>query len=219
MARRVPVAIIGLAALICNACGASPTSPTDTDTTTADSFALRGIVTGYEGAALQGATLEVLDGANKGRRAVTDAQGRYAFSGLQAGGFTIEASAVDYATSTQPVTLTANSSVDFQLRVFLAQIGVVGDSLLFVDSPNGKYSAQGEVINTGDGCAAELVGTANLLDKNLMLVATLVWSMPSNEIVRPGGRYTYQFCCLTREQATIITKFNASFRWVTVHCS
>ena len=91
MEKRTLVTIIGLAAFVCSACGASPTEPT------ANSFALRGIVTGYEGAVLEGATLEVLDGANRGTRVVTDAQGRYGFSDLAPGAFTMQASAVDYA--------------------------------------------------------------------------------------------------------------------------
>ena len=213
MEKRSFVTIVSLAALVCSACGASPTQPT-----TANRFALRGIVTGYEGAALQGATLAVIDGVNKGKSVVTDAQGRYGFAGLEPGGLTIEASAVDYATATKPVTLVADASVDFQLRVLLAQISVVGDTLTFVGNANGTFSAQGQAVNTGDGCAAELSGTANLVDKNLILVATLLYSMPPNQILRPGDRFTYEFCCLTRDQATAVTKFNASFRWETVHC-
>ena len=89
MEKRTLVSIIGLAALICNACGASPTEPTAT------SFALRGIVTGYEAAALQGAIVEVIDGVNKGKSVVTDAQGRYGFIDRAPGGFTVQATAVD----------------------------------------------------------------------------------------------------------------------------
>jgi len=43
-------------------------------------------------------------------------------------------------------------------------------------------------------------------------------SMPPNQILRPGDRYTYDFCCLTRDQAMEVARFNAHFRWVTVHC-
>ena len=217
MGVRSLIGIIGVAGLISSACGASPTSPTSP---TATSFALGGVVTGYEGAALQGAMLEVMDGVNKGQRVVADAQGRYGFTDLQAGGFTIQASAVDYAMATKPITLTADTSVDFELRVLLAQIANIGEpTLIFGDKPGGTFSAQGEVVNTGDGCAAEMTGTAKLLDKNLILIATLFWSMPPNEILRPGDRYTYEFCCLTRDQAMAASTFNANFRWGTVHCT
>jgi hypothetical protein len=210
------VTIVGLTALVCSACGGSPTEPSEPR---ANSFALRGIVSGYEGAALQGAILAVIDGVNKGKSVVTDAQGRYGFTDLEPGGLTVQASAVDYATTTRPVTLTADTTVDFQLRVLLAQIAAASDTLLFVGNPNGTFSAQGQAINTGDGCAAELTGTANLVDKDLILVATLLWSMPPTQILRPGDRYTYEFCCLTRDQATTAARFNASFRWVTVPCT
>ncbi len=212
MEKRTLVAITGISALICSACGASPTEPT------AISFALRGIVTGYEGAALQGATLEVIDGVNKGKSVVTDAQGRYGFTDLEPGGMTIQASAVDYATATKPVTLAADVDVDFQLRVLLAQIAIVA-GVTPVSHPTGTYGAQFQITNAGDGCAADVTGTADFFDKNRALVTSLAWSAPLNTMLRPGDRSTYEFCCLARDQAAAVTSYNANFKWVTVHCT
>ena len=212
MEKRTLVAIIGLAALVCNACGASPTEPSATG------FALRGIVTGYEGAALQGATLEVIEGVNKGKSVVTDAQGRYGFTDLGPGVLTIQASAVDYATATKPMTLTADSAVDFQLKVLLAQIGIIGPPTP-VAHPNGTYGARFQIVNSGDGCASDMYGTADLLDKNRALITSLGWSAPPATVLRPGDRLGDEFCCLTRDQAAAVTAYNANFRWVTVHCT
>ena len=213
MEKRTLVTIVGLAALVCSACGASPTQPT-----TANSFALRGIVTGYEGAALQGATLAVIDGVNKGRSVVTDAQGRYGFSDLEPGGLTIQASAVDYATAMKPMTLVADAAVDFQLRVLLAQIGIIVPPTP-VGHPNGTFGAQFQLVNSGDGCASDMSGTADLLDENRTLITSLGWSAPPAAVLRPGDRLGDEFCCVTRDQAAAVTAYNANFRWVTVHCT
>jgi hypothetical protein len=211
MGMRALVGIIALAGLISSACGASPTSP-------ATSFALHGTVTGYEGAALQGATLEVVDGVNQGKRVVTDAQGRYGFIELQPGALTIQASAVDYAPATKPVMLAADVAVDFQLRVLLAQLVIVG-AVSPVSYPNGTFAAQFQLVNSGDGCASEMAGVADLFDKNRTLITRLAWSAPPAAVLRPGDRLGEEFCCLTRDQAAAVTTYNANFRWVTVHCT
>ena len=207
-----------------SACGGTPTSPTLIEdptllgNSTSTRVALRGIVTGYEGAPLTEAIVEVIDGVNAGRRAVTDAEGRYSFTGLQLGDMTLRASAVDYATFTKSYTLTTDTSLTIQLRVLLARIVIVGDTLEFVRKPDGMVSVQAQAVNTGDGCAAELVGTATLVDDEITTVATLTSTMPSDQILRPGERYLVDFCCLTRDEATAVEKWRANFKWVTVHC-
>lgn len=216
IAKRSLVIFATLVAAFSSGCGSvTPTSPT---ASTASSFALRGIVTGYEGAALPGAILEILDGANHGQRVVTDVLGRYGLTGLQPGGFTIQASAVDYATTTKPVTLTADLSLDFPLRVLLAQIAIIG-TVTPLGHLNGTFGAQFQVVNTGDGCAADVSGTADFFDMNRTLITSLAWSATAIPVFRPGDRFTFEFCCLTREQAAAITQYNSNFRWVTVHCA
>jgi hypothetical protein len=215
LAEKSLLTFAALVAAFGSGCGSVTESPT---APTATSFALRGVVTGYEGAALLGATLEILDGANRGQRVVTDVEGRYGFTGLQPGGFTIQASAVDYATTTKPMALTADSAVDFQLRVLLAQIVFIG-TIVPVSHPNGTFGAQGQAMNAGDGCAADVSGTADLLDRNRALVTSLAWSAPPTPILRPGDRFSFEFCCLTREQAGAVANYNSNFKWVTVHCT
>ena len=212
MEKRTRVAIVVLAELVCSACGASPMQPT-----TATSFALRGIVTGYEGAALQGATLAVIDGVNQGKSVVTDAQGQYGFTDLEPGELTIKASAIDYATATKPVTLVADTAVDFQLRVLLAQIGIIGQAIAVAHS-NGTFGVQFQMVNTGDGCAASVTGTADFFDKNRAPLTNLTFSAPPTAMLRPAEQSTYEFCCLTREQSAAVTTYSANFKWVTVHC-
>lgn len=212
LAKRSLIALV--AAALCSSCGSGvPTSPSSSAT-----FAIRGSVTGYQGALLSGAILEVVDGTNQGQKAVTDSQGRYSFARLQAGGFTIRASAVDHATATREVMLTGDTSLEFQLRVLLAQFVVVG-TLTTVINPNGTITAQGHSLNTGDGCAAQVTGTANFRDLNGAIVATLVWSLPPATVVRPGEQISYEFCCVSREQAGVITTYDADFRGITVRCS
>ena len=213
--------LLTLAALVTafgTGCGSvTPVSPT-APTPTATSVALRGVVTGYEGVPLLGATLEILDGTNRGQRVITDVQGRYGFTGLQPGGFTIQASAVDYATLTNPVTLIADMSLDLTLRVLLAQFAIVG-TMTPLSHPNGTLGAQFQLVNTGDGCAADVSGTADFFDKNRGLVTSLAWSAPPTPIFRPGDQVGFEFCCQSRDQSAAVTTYNANLKWVTVHCS
>lgn len=160
----------------------------------------------------------MIDGVNKGKRVVTDAQGRYGFANLDPGGLTIQASAVDYTTATKPITLAADAAVDFQLRVPLAQLGIIAPPTPVAHS-NGTYGAQFQLVNSGDGCASDMHGTADLFDKNRTLITSLGWSGPPAAVLRPGDRLADEFCCLTRDQAAAVTNYNANFRWATVHCT
>jgi hypothetical protein len=214
MAKRLLLPLSALALSI--ACGgATPTSPTSTSSAT---FAIRGSVTGYQDAPLGGATLEILDGINQGQRVVTDVQGRYSFARLHPGEFTVRATAEDHATATKGVMLTADTSLEFQLRVLLAQFVVVG-TLAVANGPDGTLVARGQSSNIGDGCAAQITGTANFRDVNGAIVTTLVWSAPPGTIVRPGEQVSYEFCCVSSEQAVVIRRYEADFRGTTVRCS
>jgi hypothetical protein len=50
-----------------------------------------------------------------GKSTTTDASGNYGFTGLQQSGFTVNASATNYASQSKSVTLTSNQAVSFQL--------------------------------------------------------------------------------------------------------
>jgi carboxypeptidase family protein len=212
MAKRSLIALVAVA--LCSACGSvDPTSPSST------TFAIRGTVTDYQGAPLGGAVLEVMDGPNAGQKAVADAQGRYSFARLQAGEFTIQVTAVDHAPATKRVMLAADTSLEFQLRIAaLAQFVVLG-TLTIVNNPDGTFAARGQSVNTGEGCAAQVSGTANFRNVDGEIVTTLVWSLPPTTVIRPGEQVSYEFCCITPEQAAVIRKYDGELRAIAVHCS
>ncbi|MCC7416061.1 MAG: carboxypeptidase regulatory-like domain-containing protein [Acidobacteria bacterium] len=62
------------------------------------------------------ATLTVVSGSDAGTRAASDAAGRYAFTGLSSGRFTVTIEAPGYERATPIVDLTRDLSVDFALR-------------------------------------------------------------------------------------------------------
>jgi hypothetical protein len=212
------IAFVALA--LCCACGSTPpTSPSAiAPSTTTRTFAVYGSVTDYQGAVVSGAILEILDGNNEGERAVTDVQGRYSFGRLQAGGFTILAAAIDHATATKQVMLTADTSLEFQLSLLGAEFVIVG-ALTTTSNPDGTMAARGQSLNIGAGCAAEVSGAANFRDVNGAIVTTLSWSLPPTTVVRPGEQVSYDFCCVTHEQAIVITNYDADFRGTSVRCS
>jgi hypothetical protein len=81
-------------------------------------YALSGLVNdGTSGASgrIPNVTVKVVDGANTGKSAITDASGNYAITGLAPGRFTLSASATDFQTATKTDSLSANTTVDFAL--------------------------------------------------------------------------------------------------------
>jgi hypothetical protein len=80
-------------------------------------FALTGHLTdGTSGGALPNITVQITSGTNAGKSAVTDSSGNYVMSSLSAGTFTLSVAAVGYQTTTQQVTLSANTRVDLVLQ-------------------------------------------------------------------------------------------------------
>ncbi|MCL4814501.1 MAG: carboxypeptidase regulatory-like domain-containing protein [Vicinamibacteraceae bacterium] len=65
---------------------------------------------------IAGARVSIGDGPNAGRSTTTDAAGTYTFASLERSGFTVTASADGYEPRSQGVDLTANRTVNFQLR-------------------------------------------------------------------------------------------------------
>jgi hypothetical protein len=64
---------------------------------------------------MPGTLVKVLDGLNAGLSAVTDGTGNYAITGISPGGLTLSASATDYETATQQVTISGDTGVNFVL--------------------------------------------------------------------------------------------------------
>src|SRR5262245_62322819 len=91
--------LVALAAIVTVACGgSSPNSPTPL--ASANHWTIGGIIRST-GTPIVGASVRVLDGANAGKTATTDAGGRYVLAGLEQGGFTIQVSATGYLTTTK----------------------------------------------------------------------------------------------------------------------
>ena len=80
-------------------------------------FTLSGTLTdGTSHGILPNLTIQISAGTNVGKSTVTDGNGNYVMSGLSAGAFTLSVSAISYQTTTQQVTLSANTRVDLVLQ-------------------------------------------------------------------------------------------------------
>lgn len=110
MPGRVCVIVFLLIATGCSGGGSSsPVIPS------APRWQLSGTVRCNGGDPVASGTLEITDGPNAGRRATTDASGRYLFSALEQATFSVRASAADHQSVTRGVALTANAVLDFNL--------------------------------------------------------------------------------------------------------
>ncbi len=91
----------------------SPTLPTNPATAT---FTLTGTVVDQQtGNGIPSARVDVLDGVDANRSAVTDSSGAYTLTDVRAGAFNLSVSASGYATIHQRVTVDANTTVNFSL--------------------------------------------------------------------------------------------------------
>jgi len=93
----------------------TPTTPTPNPTPTPTTFTLSGTVTDTSSAPINGARVVVADGINAGRSTTASSTGAFTFTGLQASGMTVNASADGYVTQGQGVTLTSNQTLNFRL--------------------------------------------------------------------------------------------------------
>lgn len=115
---RMIVALLSLTitATLATGCnrGASPLAPSSP---TPSSLDLTGAVTD-NGASqpVPNAHIDIVDGANQGKSATADANGRYDLADLQPGTFSVRAQADGFEATAQAVTLTDNRTVNFALR-------------------------------------------------------------------------------------------------------
>jgi hypothetical protein len=91
------------------------TSPS-TDTTPLP-ISLSGVVTasGAAGAPVKGATIQILDGVNKGLVTTTDAKGAYKFENVSAGNANVQASRDGFPDAVAGVYINTGSTLDFQM--------------------------------------------------------------------------------------------------------
>jgi hypothetical protein len=135
------------------ACGGgsnnSPTTPSTTPTETTKTFTLSGQVTdSLTGSGISGATVTVADGVNAGKSARTSSSGAYSLANLQQSGFTVNVAAADYLATAKGVTLTADTTLSFQLQPAgpRTRFGA-GTYLVGTDIAAGRYFS-----NPSNGC-------------------------------------------------------------------
>jgi hypothetical protein len=113
------LALVGIVAVTAAACGKSPTAPTPGPVPpAATTYSLSGAVltAGEDGAVpIEGARVAISREADT-FEAVTGADGRYEFSNLAAGFWTILVQKEGYADATAEVELSDSTSVDFMLE-------------------------------------------------------------------------------------------------------
>lgn len=96
----------------------SPTTPTTPAPPAATTYSVTGSVTDQQsGRAIASALVRVMDGADANKAAVTDANGAYSLTGLQAGQFELNISASGYSSLSQKVTLQTSTTMSFALQV------------------------------------------------------------------------------------------------------
>ena len=128
-------------------------------------YALIGVITDISThAGIPGARLEVLTGANAGTTATADQSGAYVFANLVAGSFRLRASADNYASGEQGVTVPDNPRADFELRHIAYMLtGVITDS----SKHAGIAAARVEAINgpnAGKAATTDTTGTYVMTD-------------------------------------------------------
>lgn len=116
-ARLLTAAFLSVALIGCGG-DSSPTTPTTPGTPPPATFSLTGRVTESAPSAfvaVAGATLGIADGPNAGRTATTNGNGEYQFTGLQAGGFTLNVAAPGYHAASAGITLSGSITRNFTL--------------------------------------------------------------------------------------------------------
>lgn len=152
MLKHTSVVLALLGAVTCGGGGGAATNPTTPSTPTpppVTTFTLSGQVTdSLTTIPIAGATVSVLDGTNAGKSTTTNSSGNYTLSGLQQSGFTIRATANDYVAAEKSLTLTANTTLSFQLHTAgpRTRFGA-GTYLVNKDIASGRYYG-----DPGDGC-------------------------------------------------------------------
>lgn len=169
------LALVAALGLLSACGGTSATSPTPTPTptpVTPTTFTLTGQVTSTSGAALSGATVRIVDGANAGRSTTTSA-GAYSLPGLSLSGFTLTASAANYVASSQGVTLTSNQSVNFQLAPTpLFTVSGTGNTVFDMPASVARVRIQGRWLNRDTSNFVVRIGGRLIVNEILRTVLT-----------------------------------------------
>lgn len=110
IARKAIIAVC-LTAFACG--GSQPMPPTSPPTT----FTLSGrVIDADTGAPLAGAAVNILDGKDAARAAVTDVAGSFRLTGLTIGGFTVRVQDAGYDSFFQGITFVADTSIEVRMK-------------------------------------------------------------------------------------------------------
>ena len=111
---------------------------------------------GMNASGISGATVSIADGPNAGKSATTSSSGSYSFTGLQSSGFTVNAAATNYSPSSKGVTLTSNSTLNFNLQsVPLFSMSGVGNTVFNMPTTVSRIHIVGTY--TGNCCSNFIV--------------------------------------------------------------
>jgi Carboxypeptidase regulatory-like domain len=152
---RIAVVCAALATLLLvGACGGNSSAPA-TPTPVATSYTLSGTVS--ETSPITGVVsdvrIDVLDGPNAGRSAMSDSGGRYTMSGLSSGMFQLRASKSGYVRAERNVTLSSNTTLDLTVVRACFIAGTVREGANAVPS----FGATVKVVNDPGGASATAI--------------------------------------------------------------
>lgn len=158
---RIAVVCAAVAALLLMcACGNKPSGPAS-PTPVTTSYTLSGTVneTSPVTGAVSDVRIDVLDGPNAGRSAITDSGGRYSMSGLASGVFQLRASKSGYVRLERNVSLDSNTTLDLNV----VRACFIGGTVR--EAPNGtaSFGATVKIVNDPGGASAPAIvsGTTN----------------------------------------------------------
>lgn len=153
---------------------------------------LRGTVSSRSGASA-GATVEILDGADRTKTTTSASDGSYAIPGVTHGTFSIRASRAGYVSDERRVTMNADGVQDFRLTQASIVPSGAAPTITLLPAQH-QYQFSGSLQNVGDACASNLRGTFELaIDNGPRISMPLVLASPS---VAPGATVGFTACCV-----------------------
>jgi hypothetical protein len=159
------------------------------DATAQTRASLSGTVTDTTGGALAGVTVQLTSGpAFAGRETITDAAGRYSFTGLELGRYLVTASTPQFATVTRSVSIDTASSVTVMIALPLALSAdvVVTGSRTFRD-PAGLTDPDLGLVGIARAASEGAVTAAELSRRPLQRSGDVLESVPGLIVSQHSG--------------------------------
>lgn len=175
-----------------SACSSSST-PAPTPSPVTPQWRLSGTVRA-NAAPVSGAVVTIADGPHAGLSATSAADGTFAFSGLQQAGFSLRTTLAGYDPDVRGVTLTRDTVVDITLnRTPVAIVRATPDELRGERRPDGSVVSYGRLVNAGDACAVNVIGSVQLNADGVTFGTMPFGPIP---IIRPGETVDFTACCV-----------------------